>query len=627
MMLRAATLIILLTTHAHSAPFEDATQETIGQTGDWSNKVELADIDGDGTVDILFANGGNYASAGSPQLNTAFLNSQSGTFTEASIAIFETPDLARVIKARDLNADGIVDLVIGATYQTQSRLFLGLGEGNFVEVTNTHLPSQVGSFGDLAIGDVDADGDLDLVLADWGPGNPLNNEGGVTRLWLNNGFGAFSDATADKMPDVQVRFSWELELVDVDNDWDLDILISCKSCTGSKLFHNTGTGDFIDASDVLPQFTNNYDFEAMDMNGDGFLDLVTINDGPGLREHILIANGEGGYEDATDTLWPNSANVGEDDNMVAFLDYDSDGDADFLIGSLSGEDRLLLNDGSGSLVLQSPIFDGASTPGTLGIALADLNDDARLDVVHAQGEVATAEKVFLGTDIPVDTAPPTIANTKAIALESGGVRIHARVHDRKTPVMPHDFTTIEVQWSVQGGDTQSTPLRWMGEYIFTADGAAGLGGMLTWKVCATDHAGNNQCSLDDVVDMQGRDAPGQPDTDSEDEDISPPATDDEDQRTDNDADAERVAEPETVPDASEPDATTRLPDDISLTPDSESRRSANAVATSDSGCSSTAYGAGPPLTSWHIMLFGYTLFLLRIRRRQAHSSKFFDRDC
>ena len=38
----------------------DVTAEAIGETGDWSNKVELADVNADGLVDLLFANGGDY---------------------------------------------------------------------------------------------------------------------------------------------------------------------------------------------------------------------------------------------------------------------------------------------------------------------------------------------------------------------------------------------------------------------------------------------------------------------------------------------------------------------------------------------------------------------------------------
>ena len=524
------SLLIFLTSAgmaipATAAPFEDATEQMIGVTGDWTNKVELADIDGDGLVDILFANGGNYASPGTPQLNGAFLNRPDGSFEDVSEAVFQTADLTRVIKAHDLNQDGVVDLVIGTTYQTQSRLLLGLGDGAFVEVTDTHLPAASRSVGDIAVGDVDGDGDLDLVVADWGAGNPLNNEGGRTRLWLNNGFGAFTDATEDQMPDVLVRFSWELELVDVDNDWDLDILVSCKSCGGSKLFQNDGEGSFADTSELLPQYSNNYDIEAMDLNGDGFLDLITINDGPGLREHVFLADGAGGFTDATESLWPNAANIGEDDNMVAFLDYDSDGDADFLVGSLSGEDRLLLNDGSGALSLQTSMFSGATTPGTLGIALADLNGDARLDVVHAQGEVASAEKVFLGVDIAPDAAGPTIGIQRIITLDDGTIRVDARVHDRKTPVMPHDFQTVHVKWSVNSGDIQSTPMRWTGELFFRMDMPPPLTGVMSWQVCATDRAGNSACGPLTSLDVAGDGPTPEPDTEPTEPDTNPPAAD------------------------------------------------------------------------------------------------------
>ena len=120
----------------------DITAETIGETGQWTNKAEIADINGDGRPDLLFANGGNYSEPGAPEPNRAFINNGPGRrFTDRSAAVFgTTPDLARVIKARDLSGDGIIDIVVGATYQTQSRLYLGSGAGDFREVTATHLP-------------------------------------------------------------------------------------------------------------------------------------------------------------------------------------------------------------------------------------------------------------------------------------------------------------------------------------------------------------------------------------------------------------------------------------------------------------------------------------------------------
>jgi hypothetical protein len=516
---------------ANAAFWTDATDSTIGSTGEWSNKVTLADINADGLVDILFANGGGYSTAGTPELNRVFLNNGPGKpFTEATETVFgTTPDLARVIKVADVTGDGVTDILVGAGHQTKSRLYVGQGDGTYVEKTDTHLPKLVLSVGDLEIGDVDGDGDLDVVLADWGPGNALKNDGAPTRLWLNNGDGHFVDMTASQMPSVNVQFSWELELVDVDNDTDLDILVSCKSCTGSKLFINDGVGTFTDASDKLPQFANNYEFEAMDIDADGYLDLITINDGPGWTEHVFKNNGQGGFEDATQSLWPAEANVGKDDNVAVFLDADSDGDPDFIIGSLNGKDRLLINDGTGHFTLDDSVFEGANTPGTLGIAVADLNGDGRLDVVQSQGEVASPDKVFLGTGNPVDTAPPVAAMLKS-ELDGNNLKVWARIHDHKSPTMPHDWQTVGVQYAIDGGEYTTVPLTWYGEYLWRTQITLPAGKTVAYRLVARDARGNETTSEAVTGDLPQPDPEPEPNPEPSpepppetDTDISPPA--------------------------------------------------------------------------------------------------------
>jgi hypothetical protein len=484
----------------------EATAETIGDTGSWTNKVEIADIDGDGRLDLLFANGGNYSEPGPPEANQAFVNRGPGKpFENVSAKVFgPTPDISRVIKARDLNNDGVTDIVVGTTYQTQSRLYLGTGGGAFTEVTATHLPQTPASIGDLEFGDVDADGDLDIVLADWGPGNNMTNEGGRTRLWLNDGSAHFSEATSTHMPPALVRFSWDVEFADVDNDYDLDILVSCKRCTGGYLFRNDGTGKFTDDARGLPQYTNNYEYELMDLDGDGFLDIVTINDGEIVneggsdrREHVFRNDGKGRFRDATAQWWLPADNIGDDDNMVVFLDFDSDGDADFVIGSLSGPDRLLINDGKGRLTVAADVFVGTATPGTLGIALGDLDGDGRMDVVQAQGEHPTAiqERVFLGTGLAPDTAPPSVTLVTAVTPEGGGrATIRARVHDRKSPSLPTEWKLVVVEWLSATG-SQTTAMRWYGEYLWTAQLPAAMAAGSSYRVCATDASGNNACSI------------------------------------------------------------------------------------------------------------------------------------
>jgi hypothetical protein len=201
------------------------------------------------------------------------------------------------------------DILMGTTYQSQSQLRLSDGQGGWTDATASNLPQVELSVGDLELGDVDGDGDLDVVLADWGDTSPMVGAG-LVQLWLNDGNALFTDATAARMPDTPVGFSWDLELVDVDNDWDLDVAVSCKTCSSSLPYLNDGAGTFTDVSgDRMPAFTNNYGFAPVDLDGDGFLDLVTINDGTpgpnGLRERIFRNDGTGSFQDVTEDWWPN----------------------------------------------------------------------------------------------------------------------------------------------------------------------------------------------------------------------------------------------------------------------------------------------------------------------------------
>jgi hypothetical protein len=475
--------------------WEDQTATYLPTTAEWTNRVEVADINGDNLPDLLFANGGNYSTPGKSEPCRVFINQGADKmFMEDTVLLGGMKFYARVVKVVDINDDTIPDLIIGNTYQTQSELYLGLGKGEFKRVTNSHLPQLNASIGDLEIGDVNGDGFLDIALADWGSGDAMINEGGKVRLWLNDGEGHFSDVTDTFMPNLLVEFSWDIEFFDFDNDFDLDILVSCKRCGTSKIYVNDGTGMF-EYKRLLPAYTNNYDFEIMDINKDGFLDLITINDGEivdgvswSRREHVFINDSAKRFSDKTHELWSDLHNVGEDDNNNVFLDYDSDGDADFITSSLTGLERLSINDGEGDFSLKQPILSGPETPLTLSIVIGDINRDNKPDIVMGQGEgeEGIEERIYIGTGVLTDTAAPEITHVQYLQDSiTRKVKIKARIHDRKSPSVKDDWKEVSI---TNLDSVVIATMKWYGEYLWFANISEDQ--IDVAMIRATDAAGN-----------------------------------------------------------------------------------------------------------------------------------------
>src|SRR5690606_31321881 len=176
-----------------------------------------------------------------------------------------------------------LDMVIWQD-QRQTQLLTNDGRGYFTNVTATHMPHMVDRTIMMAASDFDGDGHQDLAGVAWGQGAPW-------QVLRNDGTGGFVPHQ------VFARgFGEGLAVGDIDGDGDVDILVS-EDLGIDRLFVNDGQGTFADESHRLPQPIGSLSGPCLvDLDLDGDLDYVTsagpadvaLNDGAGFFRRAPI---------------------------------------------------------------------------------------------------------------------------------------------------------------------------------------------------------------------------------------------------------------------------------------------------------------------------------------------------
>lgn len=492
--------------------------------GCYTNYVVIADLDGDQKLDVVFPNAKGYYTQATPAEPLVILkNDGAANFTDVSAtAVGGFTGWLRQVALGDIDGDGDLDIAAPDAWGGNAALFVNDGSANFTDeaATRWNVTTRAGS---VRFADVDDDGDLDLFVGDWGSNpNPSNPSASSVHLSLNDGSGNFT-AADDRLP--ATAFSdgsatpIDLDVIDVNGDFRPDLLINARN-GNLQLWINDRTGHFVDASATFPPKTGPYSYgpTACDVDGDGDLDVWVDNGHQVAWPQLLINDGSGTFTDETTARVPASVQ-GQDDNGVICADLDDDGDFDAVVLSLgdgsdaTASERMLINDGTGNFSLSPDAFPLVGDS-TLGMDIADLDGDGKLDAVTGQGEQpGWTNRLYLGTNgAPVDARAPLfraveMAPTATVGSAETPV-IHFAVQDAVTTDTGPRLSDVHVEWTGAGAP-QNVAVRFMGGDLFRAVlPARGSGGTASWKACATDPMGNSACSTAVSYEASGSGNPG-----------------------------------------------------------------------------------------------------------------------
>ena len=352
--------------------------------GMWKCDPTFADVNKDGFVDL----------AAIPRLGKGprfWLGNGRGEWKESSSGLeypSETTSCGGGLDLADVNGDEKLDMVV-ADHCRGIQVYLGDGKGNWNNIVRDLYPSDImvtetetdmyRGAEDLAAGDIDGDGFLDIVAG--------SSDNGGINWYRGDGTGKNWTRQASSLP----TSGWANRVLvqDINNDKFVDVVASFAD--GPRVWVNNGKGGLMEYNGGLPSpmIRGLYTGIALgDANEDGRLDIAAANwvDGP---EVYLQLEG-GTWEKQPDVFTKMyGGSIG-----LAMGDIDADGHQDIVVAGRLDDNAagfvrgvfLLHGDGKGNFqyVANSGLPDtGLAT--TVGLALADVNNDGTLDIAAGSG--------------------------------------------------------------------------------------------------------------------------------------------------------------------------------------------------------------------------------------------------
>jgi hypothetical protein len=342
------------------------TEHLLSTASPFALSVFPADVDADGDLDVISAafSTDTIAWHENQRQHTASLVSGATLITTAA-------DRAESMVVGDLDADGDLDVVATANGVVgELQWFANDGAGGFGAPQVVDASAAVGGYQDVAVADLDGDGDLDAAWVSFGSDRVGWN--------ANLGAGLFGPGSVVASPDQPIA----IEAEDIDGDGDLDLLVALgqNNVGGDQIvWHpNTGAGSFGPAQPVsvaggvsVPK-----DAQAGDFDGDGDLDVVAADRA---NNRVLwwrnLGGGTFGPAQVIDAAFLTV-------HVTLPADVDHDGDLDVVGASFgAGVVSWWANDGTGVFGAAQPVASGWAQVRHLSLTDVDLDGD--LDVAWA----------------------------------------------------------------------------------------------------------------------------------------------------------------------------------------------------------------------------------------------------
>lgn len=378
----------------------------------------VGDVDGDGDEDLVVVRKEPFTSSGR-DINLLFIN-EGGVLQDRTSAYVSSSDVAgdqgfltptndRDVKLADLNGDGWLDIVTATTltdndakHLSHPRVYINLGEdnGNWLgfrhedaRIPEMH-PTAGPRFCSVAVGDIDGDGDMDLYFGDYDSG-PTQIFDYNNRVLVNDGNGFFTDETDTRLT-FEMResaFGAASVFADMNDDGVLDVVKQTSLNPPQHVaitYNDPGNQGVFVEYEIHDQLAP-YFVEVGDLNGDGMLDMVVVDDGVD-SYYLNTGNGSDGYANFEYRTFDSVTNGFGGDAYIH--DLNNDGNLDVLITDVdvdipgcSRTTHIFRNRGDFPNVtfsIEDTGIGGSERTGIHDIGIIDLNGDGWKDLIFGR---------------------------------------------------------------------------------------------------------------------------------------------------------------------------------------------------------------------------------------------------